>query len=133
MKKAVETVGKAKAKAAPSKAIAAHSKELTDPGQQSFQRLLAAVEAAKAKGLLRPVDPMLVSQVLWASLHGAVSLLVTYRPDQFPAAPPPTDFVEQVCENALRGFLSELGGAASRPSDPPATRGSESGAPRVRG
>ena len=78
----------------------------SDPGQLSFQRLLAAVEAARAKGLLRPVDPMLVSQVLWASLHGAVSLLVTYRTEQFPCAAPPDDFVEQTCENALRGFLA---------------------------
>ena len=93
-----------------------HLKELSDPGQQSFQRLLAAVEAARAKGLLRPVDPMIISQVLWASLHGAVSLLVTYRPEQFPCAAPPADFVEQTCENALRGFLLEPGGAAPRPA-----------------
>ncbi len=83
-----------------------HPHELSDPGQQSFQRLLAAVEDAKSRGLLRPVDPMVVSQVLWASLHGAVSLLVTYKPEQFPVAPPPEDFVEQTCENALRGFLT---------------------------
>lgn len=90
-----------------------HPHDLSDPGQQSFQRLLAAVEQAKALGLLRPVDPMVVSQVLWASLHGAVSLLVTYKPEQFPAAPPPADFVEQTCENALRGFLAEPGHAPS--------------------
>jgi AcrR family transcriptional regulator len=84
-----------------------HPHDLSDPGQQSFSRLLAAVEKAKAQGRLRPVDPMLVSQVLWASLHGAVSLLVTYKPEQFPCAPPPPDFVEQTCENALRGFLAQ--------------------------
>ena len=91
-----------------------HPHEPSDPGQQSFQRLLAAVEEAKSRGLLRPVDPMIVSQVLWASLHGAVSLLVTYKPEQFPAAPPPEDFVEQTCENALRGFLAEPAAASTR-------------------
>jgi AcrR family transcriptional regulator len=84
-----------------------HPHDPSDPGQQSFSRLLAAVERAKAEGRLRPVDPMLVSQVLWASLHGAVSLLVTYKPEHFPCAPPPADFVEQTCENALRGFLAQ--------------------------
>jgi AcrR family transcriptional regulator len=83
-----------------------HPRDLTDPGQQSFRRVLAAVEEARAQGLLRPVDPVVVSQVLWASLHGAVSLLVTYKPEQFPCAPPPADFVDQACENALRGFLA---------------------------
>jgi AcrR family transcriptional regulator len=82
-----------------------HLHEVADPGQQSFRRLLAAVEDAAAAGRLRPVDPVVVSQVLWASLHGAVSLLVTYKPELFPCAPPPADFVEQTCENALRGFL----------------------------
>ena len=110
-----------------------HPHDVADPGQQSFKRVLAAVEDAIAQGRLRAVDPMLVSQVLWASLHGAVSLLVTYKPEQFPCAPPPADLVEQTCENALRGFLVEQGGAASRPPDPPAERRSESGAPRVRG
>jgi AcrR family transcriptional regulator len=80
--------------------------DLSDPGQQSFKRLLAAVEEAMAQGRLRAVDPVVVSQVLWASLHGAVSLLVTYKPEQFPCAAPPKDFVEQTCENTLRGFMA---------------------------
>jgi AcrR family transcriptional regulator len=81
--------------------------ELAAPGQQSFRRLLAAVEDAIAQGRLRPMDPIAASQVLWASLHGAVSLLVTYKPELFPCAAPPADFVEQTCENALRGLLVE--------------------------
>lgn len=87
-----------------------HPHEVGDPGQQSFRRLLAAVEEAMAQGRLRPVDPVAASQVLWASLHGAVSLLVTYKPELFPCAAPPTDFVEQTCENALRGLLAETDG-----------------------
>jgi AcrR family transcriptional regulator len=84
-----------------------HQHEVGAPGQQSFRRLLAAVEDAIAQGRLRAVDPIAASQVLWASLHGAVSLLVTYAPDLFPCAAPPADFVEQTCENALRGLLAE--------------------------
>lgn len=92
-----------------------HSHDLSAPGQQAFKRLLAAVEEASAQGRLRPADPVVLSQVLWASLHGAVSLLVTYKAEHFPTAPPPPDFVEQTCENALRGFLVETIPAAARP------------------
>ena len=46
-----------------------------------------------------------IAQVLWASLHGAVALLITYQPDQFPGAPAAPDLVEQVLDNGLRGFL----------------------------
>jgi AcrR family transcriptional regulator len=79
--------------------------ELSEPGQQAFQRLLAAVEEGIAQDRFRSTDALLISQVLWASLHGAVALLVTYKPEHFPCAPPVADLVLQTCDNALRGFL----------------------------
>jgi hypothetical protein len=42
---------------------------------------------------------------LWASIHGAVALLITYQAHQFPGAPAAPDLVDQVLDNALRGFL----------------------------
>lgn len=79
--------------------------ELSEPGQQAFLRVLAAVEEGIAQGRFRTTDALLIAQVLWASLHGAVALLVTYKPEHFPVAPPAADLVQQVCDNALRGFL----------------------------
>ena len=46
------------------------------------------------------------AQVLWASIHGAVALLITYKPGQFPHAPAASDLVEQVVDNGIRGFLA---------------------------
>lgn len=82
-----------------------HPHEQSEPGQQAFQRLMAAVEQGIAEGRFRTDDALLISQVLWASLHGAVALLVTYKAEDFPCAPPAVDLVEQTCDNALRGFL----------------------------
>ena len=101
----------------PGKFEQAH--EMSAPGLESFRRLLAAVEEGIARGRFQSDDALLISQVLWASLHGAVALLVTYPPEQFPCAPPVADFVQHTCDNALRGFLIEPGGAAPRPPNPP--------------
>jgi hypothetical protein len=49
------------------------------------------------------VDTM--AQVLWASIHGAVALLITYEARQFPGAPAAPDLIDQVLDNSARGFL----------------------------
>jgi hypothetical protein len=48
-----------------------------------------------------------MAQVLWSSLHGVVSLLVTYDAEQFPGVPALPDLVERVIENGIRGFLKD--------------------------
>lgn len=80
-----------------------------DPGQRAFQLLRAALQAAMDAGLLRPGDAAVDAQVAWASLHGAVALLITYPPEAFPTAPPPADFVERVLETGLRGMATAAG------------------------
>lgn len=80
--------------------------ELSAAGQQSFALLRTAAERAIVSGRFRPGDPTVVAQVLWATVHGAVALLVTYRPEQFPHAPAPADLVERAIENGIRGFLA---------------------------
>jgi AcrR family transcriptional regulator len=81
--------------------------ELSEAGQRAFGLLRSAVEEAIAAGAFRPGDPTHLAQVLWASIHGAVALLVTYRPEQFPHAPAAPDLVRLVCENGVRGLLWE--------------------------
>lgn len=77
-----------------------------DPGYQAFAMLRQVVALAAERGLLRPGSPDTFAQVLWATLHGAVALLITLEPDCFPMVPPAPDLIEQVVETGLRGILA---------------------------
>lgn len=81
-----------------------HQSEPSQEGQQAFALLRAAVGRAVASGRFRDDGVDAMAQVLWASLHGVVALLVTYQPQQFPGVPAAPDLVERVVENGLRGF-----------------------------
>jgi len=81
-----------------------HDLEPESPGRHSFGLLQSAVERAVSSGRFRAVDPGLAAQVLWASLHGVVSLLITLQPHHWPT-PPPKDLVEQVIDHGIHGFL----------------------------
>jgi AcrR family transcriptional regulator len=83
------------------------TKDKASPGEQSFALLRMAVTRAIETGQFRPGDVDAMSQVLWAGLHGAVSLLTTMRPEDWPHAPAATDLVEQVIEHGIRGFSPE--------------------------
>ena len=76
------------------------------PGWQSFGLLRSAVARAIEIGQFIRWDVDAMAQVLWANIHGAVALLITYKPDQFPHAPAVRDLPEQVVENGIRGFLA---------------------------
>jgi AcrR family transcriptional regulator len=89
------------------KASADH--QLSPSGERAFGLLLEAVEKAVRTGRFRPVDPFPTAQVLWANLHGAVALLITYAPDKFPHGPAAPDLVERVIETGLRAFLVQTG------------------------
>lgn len=83
-----------------------HKIDPSDPGAQAFQLLRDAVAEAVAKGRFHDgTPPDTIAQVVWASLHGATALLVTYGPEKFPCVPAAPDLIEQTCENALRGWL----------------------------
>jgi AcrR family transcriptional regulator len=81
---------------------------LSDEGQQAFGLLRAAVAKAVESGRFRrDEDVDAAAQVLWASLHGVVSLLVTYEASQFPGVPAAPDLVERVIDNGIRGLLAD--------------------------
>jgi len=86
-----------------------HIHELSASGQQAFGLLRSAVERAIGSGAFRPGDGDAVAQVLWASLHGVVALLITLRPEHWPHAPAVPGLVGLLVENSLRGFLAEPG------------------------
>lgn len=75
------------------------------PGEQSFGLLRSAVAEAIEKKRFVDGDPDTMAQVLWASLHGVVSLRATFRVDQWPCCPPAADIVDRVIETGIRGFL----------------------------
>jgi AcrR family transcriptional regulator len=79
------------------------------PGEQSFGLLRSAVAEAVESGQFVAGDPDAMAQVLWASLHGVVSLNVTFRADQWPCRPPAADLVDRVIEHGIRGFLRTPG------------------------
>ena len=89
----------------PTEFKAGHEHELSQSGQQAFGLLRHAVQKAIESGRFRRGDVTTLAQVLWAGLHGAVALLITYAPEQFPTAPAAPDLVEQVIEHGIRGFL----------------------------
>jgi AcrR family transcriptional regulator len=82
-------------------------KEAGSPGDQSFGLLRMAVARAIEGGWFRAGNVDTVAQVLWAGLHGAVSLLTTLEPEHWPHGPAAPDLVEQVIEHGIRGFLAE--------------------------
>ena len=81
--------------------------EPSGAGQQAYQLLRGAVARGVEARRFRLNDVDTLAQILWSSLHGAVSLLITYGPDKFPCAPAGPDLIEQVAENTMRGLLVE--------------------------
>lgn len=80
--------------------------ELSVSGERAFGLLRDAVREAVRSGQFLPMEPLAAAQVLWASLHGVVALLITYEPQRFPHGPAAPDLVERVVENGLRGLLA---------------------------
>ncbi|MEM8558684.1 MAG: TetR/AcrR family transcriptional regulator [Bacteroidota bacterium] len=60
-----------------------------------------ALAAGAAAGLLDVTRPEVASSVLWASLHGAVSLVMAQRVD---VKIPQADFVDEAVRRAVQGF-----------------------------
>jgi AcrR family transcriptional regulator len=83
-----------------------HDIDAESPGHRSFGLLRSAVQRAVTAGRFREIDPDVTAQVLWSSLHGVVSLLITMQPQHWPT-PPAKDLVEQVIEHGIRGFLAK--------------------------
>ncbi len=78
--------------------------ESVDRTKRSFRVLVEAVGRCLAAGILRPVDPVEVADVLWAAAHGMVSLeLAGYYPDEDVA----TGRYHAVLVAVVSGYLSD--------------------------
>ncbi len=84
-----------------------HAKDPDTPPAKSYAVVREAVEQAIREGYFRKADIDLVAQVVWSSIHGVVSLLITFKADQFPHVPPRPGLVEESMEVTLRGLLAE--------------------------
>ncbi len=84
-----------------------HARDAGSPPSKSYAVLRDAVEQAMAEGYFRKADIDLVSQIVWGSIHGIVSLLITFKPEQFPHVAPRPGLVEESMEVTLQGLLAE--------------------------
>ncbi len=82
-----------------------HANEVDSPPARSYAVLRQAVVEAIDQGFFAKNDVDLVSQILWSAIHGVVSLVITFKPEQFPRAPPRPGLVEASIEATLQGLL----------------------------
>ena len=64
-----------------------HASDLDSPPGRSYAGLRETVVEAMKQGRLEKQDVDLVSQILWSVIHGVVSLVITFKPEQFPRVP----------------------------------------------
>lgn len=82
-----------------------HANEENTPPAKSYAFLRDAVESAMEQGYFEKGDVDLVAQILWSGIHGVVSLIITFKPEQFPRVPPRPGLIEAAMEATLRGLL----------------------------
>jgi AcrR family transcriptional regulator len=82
-----------------------HANEENTPPAKSYAFLRDAVENAMDQGHFEKGDVDLVAQILWSGIHGVVSLIITFKPEQFPRVPPRPGLIEAAMEATLRGLL----------------------------
>ena len=83
-----------------------HANEEGTPPARSYAFLRDAVEDAMDLGYFVKGDVDLVAQILWSAIHGVVSLLITFKPEQFPRVPPRPGLIEASMEASLHGLLA---------------------------
>jgi AcrR family transcriptional regulator len=84
-----------------------HKESETDMGMQAFDFLRHAVSDCISSKKLREVDPEVVSQTLWAGIHGLTSLLII-KCDHFPFVA--TDkLIHSMTDTLISGGLAKRG------------------------
>ena len=83
-----------------------HANEEGAPPARSYAFLRDAVEAAIEQGYFKKGDVDLAAQILWTAIHGVISLLITFKPEQFPRVPPRPGLIEASMEATLHGLLA---------------------------
>ena len=79
------------------------------PPDRTYGLLRDAVVMAMDQGCFEKGDADLVAQLLWTSIHGVVSLAITFKPDQFPRVPPRPGLLDAVIDTTLKGLVRSEG------------------------
>ena len=75
-----------------------------DPGARAFDFLVQTVRACQARGEIAAVEPTLVAEALWTTMHGIVSMALTCRK----AIESPLDALTETVLSALANGLAAL-------------------------
>jgi AcrR family transcriptional regulator len=77
-----------------------------DPTSDAYAALVFTLREVIATGVLRPEfsDPETVAQILWASLHGLVSLYLDHKGDEWVEWRPVRDLANQTLRMMMIGF-----------------------------
>lgn len=80
-----------------------------DPNQDGYAFTRATVEEAMAAGAFRPEfdDPELLTQTVWAMVHGVTALEITFQNDPWLDMRPLKDRREQAMRSLFRGILRD--------------------------
>jgi len=109
-----------------------NDQEETHPGESAYGLLHGAVVDALAAGRFRSINSHAAAQVLWSSMHGVVSLLITLPSPFWPMQPAVDDLVEQAIQNAVIGLMAAPG-TTDRPAGPARSRAGQRPGVRERG
>ena len=79
--------------------------DLKKPDEDAYAFLLATVSEGIDAGRYRPElrDPHMVSQMLWAGIHGVISLWMTHEHDPFIEWRPPLETIRTTVDVLIRG------------------------------
>ena len=74
------------------------------PGMRSFQSLMENVQECIDRGVFAKDDPLRVATILWATVHGLTSLLISVP--CFPTFDDPEGFIDQTLDTVARGLAA---------------------------
>ena len=72
------------------------------PGMRSFQSLVENVQECMDQGVFAKDDPFRVATILWATVHGLTSLLISVP--GFPTFDDPEGIIDQMLDTVARGL-----------------------------
>ena len=84
-----------------------HGNDEGAPPAQAYAVVREAVGMAIEQGYFKTSDVDLAAQILWSGIHGVISLLITFKPEQFPHVPPRPGLIEASMEATLHGLLAD--------------------------
>jgi len=92
---------------------------IEDPSQNGYAFLILCVHEALNAGLLRPelTDALAVAQTIWATVHGAAALYITFEHDPWVRLAPFEQAAQIARSTVLRGLLRDPSRVDRLPAD----------------